>query len=153
MIAVCNSSPLIALSAINRLDILEHLFESVYIPEDVYRETVTTNPICFQKSRIQKAVHQFIRSVSPKSHRTFTRRLGPGETGVLNLALEIDPDFVILDDKKARKEAAAFDLALVFTTDILRWAAHKRLIDSYLHTLQQLAEQQIYLPGTTATPI
>jgi hypothetical protein len=152
VIVVCNSSPLIALSAIDRLDILSNLFESVFIPEDVYRETVTTNHMLLQKSRIQIAVDQFIRPVSPKFNRTFSRRLGPGETGVLNLALEIAPDFVMLDDKKARKEAATLNLPLLFTTDVLRWAAHRRLIDSYPHTVQQLAEHQIYLPGTALTP-
>jgi len=35
---ISNSSPLIVLTKINRIDLLKHLFTSVYISEEVYRE-------------------------------------------------------------------------------------------------------------------
>ena len=34
---ICNTGPLIALSVINRIDILRHLFESVVVPEEVHK--------------------------------------------------------------------------------------------------------------------
>jgi len=40
MIAVSNSTPLIALAKINRLDILKDYFGKIYIPEEVYDEVV-----------------------------------------------------------------------------------------------------------------
>ena len=39
-IAVSNSSPLILLSKINKLEILTHTYDLIYIPEEVYEETV-----------------------------------------------------------------------------------------------------------------
>ncbi len=40
MIAVSNSTPLIALSKIGRLDLLRNYFDEVLIPEEVYDEVV-----------------------------------------------------------------------------------------------------------------
>jgi hypothetical protein len=40
MIAVSNSTPLIALAKINRLDLLKDYFGKIYIPEEVYDEVV-----------------------------------------------------------------------------------------------------------------
>lgn len=60
MIVVSNSSPLIALSSINRLDILAHLFTTIHIPDSVYQETVLENPILEQQQRITQATQRFI---------------------------------------------------------------------------------------------
>ncbi|MCH5585405.1 hypothetical protein MK805_10625 [Shimazuella sp. AN120528] len=38
---VCNTSPIIALSKIGHVEILDELFDRVYIPNAVYRETVS----------------------------------------------------------------------------------------------------------------
>jgi len=37
---VSNSTPLIALSRINRLELLKEYFIEIYIPEEIYREVV-----------------------------------------------------------------------------------------------------------------
>ena len=68
MIVISNSSPLIALGSIDRLDLLFQLFEMVYIPEAVYQETVQENHVLEQRKRIDKAVHHFIRIKSSKTH-------------------------------------------------------------------------------------
>jgi predicted nucleic acid-binding protein len=39
MTIICNATPLINFAAINRLDILQAVFEKVLIPQAVYRET------------------------------------------------------------------------------------------------------------------
>ncbi len=48
MIVICNSSPLIALSRIHKLDILKQLFGKVYIPDSVYQETVIQSRVVAQ---------------------------------------------------------------------------------------------------------
>lgn len=79
-------------------------------------------------------------------HHLFSRTLGDGEQGVLNLGLERQPDIVLLDDKKARKEAGALGLIPVFTSDVLKQAAKLGLLPSYRDAMDELATQQIYLP-------
>jgi uncharacterized protein len=146
MIIVSNSSPLIALSSFDRLDILAQLFTTVYIPDAVYQETVTANPMKEQRTRIERATHTFLQIRHPTIHRLFTRNLGDGEQGVLNLALEIRPDFILLDDKKARNEAKDCGLEFLLTTEVLTMAEHHQYIQSYHQCITQLAVQKIYLP-------
>ena len=146
MIAISNSSPLIALSSIDRLVILAQLFERVIVPTAVYEETVIENPVLVQSERIARATASIFDVITPQNEQQFVRTLGKGERGVLNLALELHPDVVILDDKKARNEAIALNLIPIFTADVLRLAAEQQLIPSYQATIAQLAQLQIYLP-------
>ena len=94
--------------------------------------TVRDNPVLEQQQRIAHAIDEFIQVVPPTIHRLFTRKLGAGEQGVLNLALEMHPDFLLLDDKKARHEAKELDLIPVFTVDILKGAEHQQYIASFI---------------------
>lgn len=146
MIVVTNSSPLIALSSVDQLQLFPQLFTRVLVPTAVYQETVVENAVVDQRSRIAFAAKSFLEVVPPQNERQFERKLGKGERGVLNLALERQPDFVILDDKKARKEAIALGLSPIFTSDVLRLAAQRQLIPSYQAVLVALAQHQIYLP-------
>lgn len=72
--------------------------------------------------------------------------MGKGERGALSLALELQPDFVILDDKKARNEATALGLIPILTADVLQLAVERQIILSYQAVMAELAQHQIYLP-------
>lgn len=147
MIIISNSSPLIALGRIGELDILKSLFGEVLIPKSVYQETVVEANVKIQRNNINKAIDDgYIKVLESKSNRVFTKNLGRGETGVLNLAVEKNPDLLIIDDKKARNEAKELGFQAVFTTDILKEAHNHGLIDSYQDTLNKLFNLQIYLP-------
>ena len=56
---VSNSSPLIALSRINRLNIFASLFGKVHIPLSVYQETVHETKLIEQRDRILAAIQTF----------------------------------------------------------------------------------------------
>ena len=56
MNVISNSSPLIALSRINRLSVLKKLFGKIYIPDMVYKETVLQSNNSIQKENIRKAI-------------------------------------------------------------------------------------------------
>ena len=146
MIAVTNSSPLIALSSIDQLQILAQLFKRVLVPFAVYQEVVVENPVTIQRTRIALATTSLFEVLSPQREHEFRRKLGKGERGALSLALEIQSDFVILDDKKARNEAISLGLVPIFTADVLQLAVEKQLIPSYAAAMAELTRQQIYLP-------
>ena len=42
--AICNTGPIVALSMIDRIDILRHLFELVAVPEAVHEEIIEGGP-------------------------------------------------------------------------------------------------------------
>lgn len=62
MTIICNATPLINFAAINRLDILQAVFEKVLIPQAVYRETTDLG---FVNSQIIIQTTNFLISLSP----------------------------------------------------------------------------------------
>lgn len=145
---VADSSPLIVFARINRLDILKAFFSEVYIPASVYQEVVVETIVQQQRDTLTSAIVAATIIVrDPTMTFSFTRRLGKGEQGVLNLAREIDARAIIMDDKKARNEAKELKFSLFYTTDILRGAEQRGLLTSYADIMVQLRAMSIYLPG------
>lgn len=108
MAVVSNSSPLIALARIQRLDLLPAIFESILIPPAVAREIAPSIPVLPTWLRIQAP------SVLP-SAPLLRRRLGAGESEALALAIELRADWIILDDLPARRSAEASALNVIGT--------------------------------------
>lgn len=146
MIVIANASPLLALSQAQCLGILQALFGRLYIPDSVYQETVIECPIPLQKQGILTAIDDFIEVQEPIINHPFSRNLGKGERGVINLALDKKADFLLMDDKKARNEAQALGFICTFTSDVLYYAERQQLIRSYADVMETLRGFGIYLP-------
>jgi predicted nucleic acid-binding protein len=108
VVVVSNSSPLIALARIQRLDLLPIIFESVLIPPAVAREIAPSIPILPISLRMQAP------KVMPPAS-LLCRRLGDGEWEALALAIELQADWIILDDLPARRSAEATGLNVIGT--------------------------------------
>ena len=108
MIVVVNSSPLIALSKINRLGILKEQFGKIYISEAVYREVVIQGKGKAGSKEVQEASwikKRKIKDVAAKSQLTTKFDLGSGEAETIVLGREMKADLVILDEEKGRNIA------------------------------------------------
>lgn len=147
MVVVSNTSPIIALSRIQRLDIFEQLFGKIHITPEVLSEALP-NAQTDDYKHIQSAVNRFVVVRKVKTDYQFNRKIQDGEKSVLNLALEINADILIMDDRKARNEAKEMNLNafLAYTTDILKLAEKENIISSYTKIQQQLKEKNIFLP-------
>ena len=146
---ICNSSPLISLGNLGRIDILHKLYGKVFIPDEVYQETVLQATNELQKQSILDGIENgTIEVVTPNLKYDFRRKLDFGEKGVLNLALENEPDAIILDDSKARKEAKelGFGQKVIFTSTILKLAEDQGIIEAYSKFKQELEKLKIFLP-------
>lgn len=146
MIVISNSSPIIALSRCQHLHLFKELFGRIFIPHAVYEETVLECHLPSLQESISPAINDFIIVANPAANYSFSRNLGKGERGVLNLAIEKRPDILVIDDKKARNEAKELGFLPSFTTDILKAAEKRKLIDSYENVMQRLHIFGIYLP-------
>lgn len=149
MIVISNSSPIIALSRIQRLDIFQQLFGKVIIPPIVYQEIAPKHKSGLQYEHIHRAVAEFIEVIEPRKIYSFTRNLQQGERGVLNLALELNADMLIIDDRKARNEAREIGIRAIIalTADILKQAEAKQIIPSYIEIMAELRAKNIFLPA------
>jgi uncharacterized protein len=106
---ILNASPLIALEQIGHLDVLKGLFSAVLILPAVAREIAPT--VTLPASVNERALTQ---PIGPQILRT---TLGPGESEAIGLALEIGAQWVILDERPARRLTQALGLPAIGTLE------------------------------------
>jgi predicted nucleic acid-binding protein len=139
-IVIADSSCLIGMSKIGKLDVLRELFGEILVPEAVYHEVVIKGAGKPGADAV-KAAEWIIRLAVRDELAVKTLRvnqLGQGECEAMVLALEQQADFLILDDGNARKAALALELPVIGTVAILHKAEQKGLLADFSGTLEQL---------------
>ncbi len=142
---VSDTSPLIALSKIGRLQILEKLFRKVLIPRSVSDEFLR-NCTHEEKAAFEDACRKFLRVTERSGFYRFSRRLDAGERDALTLAME-KKAVIIIDDRKGFNEAAEQKLTAVSTRAILRIAEEKNIISDYEELEKTLRRKSYFLPA------
>ena len=123
---ICNSTPLILLSKINKLELLKELFNTITIPESVKEEILIENKPGY--SIIKKAIEdKWIIVESPKEKLDIN--LGKGETNSIFLAKE-KKETLILDDAYAIKATKVYGVNTIRTTTIIFMALKRKIINS-----------------------
>ncbi len=120
IVGVVNSTPLISLSLVGHLALLKVLFDEIYIPASVYKEVVQKGRGRPGSQEIAQANWLTVRkpeAVSPLPPELLG--LDQGELDVIILAQEIEADWVLIDEKLARKIAKAVELRVKGTLGIL----------------------------------
>lgn len=138
MVVVSNSSPLIALARIQRLALLQTMFESVLIPPAVAREIRPSVPAVRAWLQVQVPA-------TPMPGHVSRRRLGDGELEAIALAIEFNADQIILDDRPARRLAEASGLNVIGTLGLLLGARRAGLIDRIRPELDSLLKTSFFL--------
>ena len=95
MIVVSNSSPLIALARIHRLDLLASLYKPIYVPVEVHQEVVVAGQGLPGAEEVRQA--GWIEVAAPQgvpdpALALACRDLGAGERGALALASSMKAD-------------------------------------------------------------
>ena len=143
---VVNTTPLIALSHVDQLDILKKLYGEIIIPEAVYRElSVKAESIC--KKAVDRSL-EWIRVESIKNQMAKTMyktQLHDGEVEVMILSKEIVADVVIIDDANAKKHAKYLGLPVTGTLGVLIKAKQEGHINELKPILHQMVENGIYI--------
>lgn len=108
---VSNSSPLINLAIIGKLDLLETFFSTVWIPNAVWHECVIEGSGKPGVDVIKEA--NFLRRSESRDTaliRLLQRELDAGESAALALAIEMQADLILLDERDARNIADIYEL-------------------------------------------
>lgn len=136
MIIVSNSSPLIALSRIGKLNILKSLYKKLLIPQAVAEEISSD---LTKKINLNTLSWIKIKSLNqPLSVAILSVSLGRGESETMALVLELKADLVILDELAARNTAESLNLKFTGTLGIILKAKKKNLISSVRKTIDNL---------------
>lgn len=143
MKVVSNSSILIALSAIGRLDLLREKFaQGVIIPDAVWEEVVVSGHGLPGAESVANA-RWIMRQQVVDTTLVFTLRasLDKGEAEVIALGHEIKADVLLLDEKSARNIARRFNRPVLGTIGMLIWAKRNGLIRSLSAELEALRQK------------
>lgn len=130
MIVVSDTTPLIGLASIGRLNLLKELFEEVFIPQAVYDETVTHGKIeGLAKKEVENA--KWIRLVQVKDQLAVNLLLDEmdlGEVETIVLAVELEAEWVLMDERKGRRKLSQLNIPKIGTLGILLRAKELKLI-------------------------
>lgn len=141
---VTNASPLIYLSILNRISLLDKLFSEVYLPEAVYREVVIQGRGQPGAKETQTALDEgWLRRMTVRNRTAVDGLLDElhlGEAEAIILARGLDIGRVILDDRAARSKANLMGLLVTGTIGILLLAREKGLAENIQEDLDRLKQ-------------
>ncbi len=135
-----DSSALIALSIIDRLEILEKLYEKLYVPNAVYNEVSKVKEPHGEK--LKNFLKDKVKAVDLQIVKV---GLGRGELEAIALYKELDADLLLIDDNRAKKYASVNGVRVIGTLGLLIKAKEKGLIDKIEPYLNKLIESDVYI--------
>jgi predicted nucleic acid-binding protein len=142
--AVIDTSALIALARLHLLDLLPQVFDEALVPEAVVSEALPASEDAPGAAVVQSALRDgklLVRQVSsPSDQPAWSGSLGRGEVEVIQLALEADADFVVLDDLAARRIADGLGLRVIGTVGVLMLARRTGQLSSIMPLVERLRD-------------
>jgi uncharacterized protein len=139
MIVVSDTSPIINLAVIGRLDILPALFGKIVVPLKVFEEITVQGADMPGADEVRKSSWVEVRKCS---NTTFIQALqfqvDAGEAEAIALALELGAALILIDERLGRQLAKAYHLPIMGLLGVLKIAKEKGLILQIKPLLDQL---------------
>ena len=111
MIVISDTSPIINLAIIDKLDLLPQLFDTIVIPEAVFNEIVIIGKGLPGSDIIENAKWVEVKACNNRILiNSLLDYVQIGEAEALTLALELHADTIIVDEAAARNLAEQFGL-------------------------------------------
>jgi hypothetical protein len=155
MIVVSDTTPLIGLASIGRLELLLELFEEVYIPQAVYDETV----IHGREEGIAKqavASANWIRVVEVRDRlavEVLLDEMDLGEVETIILAREMNADWVLMDERKGRRKLDQLNIPKIGTIGVLLKARQLELIPELKPEFEKLQQTGFSISSSVVSEI
>lgn len=129
MIIVSDTSPINNLAAINHLHLLHQLYGMVFIPEAVYRELTDPNFPVAGATEVQTFDWIQTRTISDRTLvEALSNELDVGEAEAIALAVEMQAEQVLIDERRGRLVASQLNLRYTGILGVLVEAKSKGLI-------------------------
>jgi uncharacterized protein len=142
-LVIVNNTPLAALWALEKLDLLRDLFGTVWLPTAVAAEFLVVHTTA-RRQALAEAVWLQTVALSDPRHALIYTGLDQGEAEVLALAIEHQARLVIMDERKGHRYARRLGLSLTGTLGVLLLAKEEGLITTVAPLLQELLDQGLY---------
>ena len=122
-LVIADAGPIFSLAVINKLEILDQLFDEIKIPNAVWEEVTF-----IKTTKFYKIIEQYFKSKVNKikgfNELTFVMDYGESESVILYK--ELNADFLLIDDKKARNIAENFNVNCIGTLGNFIFSKKKR---------------------------
>jgi len=141
---VSNTTPLISLLKLSRLDILKELYGEIFIPTAVYKEIEAGKHKNYYQD-LSKIEWIKIIPVKDKQAIKYFLDLDAGEAEAIVLATELGAHLVILDEKLGRYYAKHAELIVTGTVGVLIKAKRQGIINELKPLLTELTSKDVWI--------
>jgi predicted nucleic acid-binding protein len=135
-----DSSALIALSVVDKLELLEQLYTNLYVPQAVFDEVTQVGRPQSDKLR------QFLQSRVKVVELNLTKLgLGLGELEAITLYKELDAEVLLIDDNRAKKYAILNDVKVIGSLGVLIKAKEEGYIEQVKPLVEAIMKSEVYI--------
>lgn len=152
MTVVSNTSPITNLAGIEQLDLLRQLYSSITIPQAVYNEMANISRTVPGALEVQTLPWMTVQPVTyPDQVEALRAVLDPGEAEAIVLALELNTELLIIDERPGRAIARQNSIPIIGVLGVLLEAKQqgligivKPLMDRLINELEFRVSNQLY---------
>jgi uncharacterized protein len=148
---VSNTSPITNLAAVNQLSLLQKLYGTIFIPEAVYVELTEAKIV---PGTVEVQTLNWI-VITPVTNRnsviTLQQELDSGEAEAIALALELNTNRLLIDERRGRQIASRLNIKFIGVLGILATAkrrgflqAVKPVLDELINTMKFRVSEALY---------
>lgn len=135
-----DSSALVALSIMDKLDLLENIFGKIYVPQAVYDEvTISYKP---QSVKLKNFLTNKIVSVEVGISQI---GLGKGELEAIALYKNLEAKFLFIDDRRAKSFATLNDVNVIGSLGVMVLAKELGKVKTIRNDLEKLLDSDIFI--------
>lgn len=130
MIIVSDTSPITSFATIGQLDLLRQLYSKILIPEAVYQELTGTATLVPGSREVKTLEWIEVRQVTnrPLIVTLLEQQLDEGECEAIALAIELNAELLLIDERRGRAEADRLGLRIIGLLGVLVEAKQKGFI-------------------------
>jgi uncharacterized protein len=142
MIVVSDTSALSNLALVEHLWLLEAIYQTIIIPDVVARElAAASNPIIPAILQLGWIQTHFLTNSQLANQLQQDRGLDAGEANAIALALELQADDLLIDERLGRQEAIRLGLSIIGILGVLLVAKQRSLIPQVQPVMDALINQ------------
>lgn len=141
---VSNTTPILSLLKIDKLDLLKELYDEIIVPQAVFDEIEKGKHKAFYID-LEKIEWINIQRIQDKKSLTYLIDIDKGEAETIILANEIGADLVIIDETLGRFHAEHAGLKITGTLGILLRAKASGIVKQIKPLLYEMKEKGIWL--------
>jgi uncharacterized protein len=139
VIVVSDASPLIALAAIKKLDLLRALYREIVIPSAVFDEVTAVRQTAPGADELRAATWIGVRQAGDRALvEALSMELDAGEAEAIALAVEVEADLLLMDERRGRIVATRLGRPVVGVLGVIVEAKAAGLISAVRPVLEAL---------------